>query len=237
VALSVAAAETQRVRLGPLVSPITFRQPAILARMAEALDSLSHGRFVIGLGLGWNADEHAQFGIPFPPLGERTRQLISTIQALGDVHSPLLIGGSGPRSTLPIVARYADEWNLTTASVDVYLERSTQLGEMCAEVGRDPTSIRRSVAVGFLIGRTRDELRSRSQRMKGLVPPLANVETDAVAAAAQGMGWVTGTPMQIIAALMPLAKAGVDLAILGHYDLDDMAALESIAADVMPALA
>jgi alkanesulfonate monooxygenase SsuD/methylene tetrahydromethanopterin reductase-like flavin-dependent oxidoreductase (luciferase family) len=237
VALSVAAAETQRVRLGPLVSPITFRQPAILARMAEALDSLSHGRFVIGLGLGWNADEHAQFGIPFPPLGERTRQLVSTIQALGDVHSPLLIGGSGPRSTLPIVARYADEWNLTTASVDVYLERSTQLGEMCAEVGRDPTSIRRSVAVGFLIGRTREELRSRSQRMKGLVPPLANVETDAVAAAAQGMGWVTGSPLEIIAALKPLAKAGVDLAILGHYDLDDMAALESIAADVMPALA
>jgi alkanesulfonate monooxygenase SsuD/methylene tetrahydromethanopterin reductase-like flavin-dependent oxidoreductase (luciferase family) len=237
VALSVAAAETNRVRLGPLVSPITFRQPAILARMAEALESLSHGRFVIGLGLGWNADEHAQFGIPFPPPSERTGLLVSTIQALGDVHSPLLIGGSGPRSTLPIVARHADEWNLTTASVDVYLERSRQLGEICAEVGRDPTSIRRSVAVGFLIGRTGDELRSRSLRMKELVPRLATVDTDAVAAAARAMGWVTGTPIEIVAALQPLANAGVDLAILGQYDPDDVAALETIATDVMPALA
>jgi len=237
VALSVAAAETRSVRLGPLVSPITFRQPAILARMAEALDSLSHGRFVIGLGLGWNADEHAQFGIPFPPLGERIRQLVNTIQALGDVHSPLLIGGSGPRSTLPIVARYADEWNLTTASVDMYLERSHQLGEICAELDRDPHEIKRSVATGFLIGRTREELRSRSQRMKELVPPLATFETDAVAAAAQAMGWVTGSPSDIIATLKPLSAAGVELAILGHYDLDDVAALDLIAADVMPALA
>jgi len=237
VALSVAVAETRRVRLGPLVSPSTFRQPAILARMAEALDSLSHGRFVIGLGLGWNADEHAQFGIPFPPLGERIRQLVNSIQALGDVHSPLLIGGSGPRSTLPIVARYADEWNLTTASVDMYLERSHQLGEICAELDRDPHEIKRSVAAGFLIGRTREELRSRSQRMKELVPPLATFETDAVAAAAQAMGWVTGTPSDIIATLKPLSAAGVDLAILGHYDLDDVAALDLIAADVMPALA
>jgi alkanesulfonate monooxygenase SsuD/methylene tetrahydromethanopterin reductase-like flavin-dependent oxidoreductase (luciferase family) len=237
VALSVAAAETHRVRLGPLVSPITFRQPAILARMGEALDSLSHGRFVIGLGLGWNAAEHAQFGIPFPPLGERTRLLVSTIQALGDVHAPLLIGGSGPRSTLPIVARYADEWNLTTASVEFYLERSQRLAKLCAEIGREPNAIKRSVAAGLLIGRNPEELRVRSQRMKELISPLATIDTDAVAAAAQAMGWVTGTPMDIVAALRPLANAGVDLAILGHYDLDDVAALESIATDVMPALA
>lgn len=238
VALSVAAAETHRVRLGPLVSPITFRQPAVLARMAEALDALSHGRFVIGLGLGWNADEHAQFGIPFPPPAERTRLLVSAIQtirqAVRDV--PLLIGGGGPRSTLPIVARFADEWNLTTSSVDFYLERSKRLAELCWRIGRDPHLIRRSVAVGLLIG-TPGELRSRSQRMKELIPPLAKLDTDAVPAAAKAMGWVAGTPNDIVAALQPLAAAGVDLAILGHYDLDDVAALESIAADVMPALA
>jgi alkanesulfonate monooxygenase SsuD/methylene tetrahydromethanopterin reductase-like flavin-dependent oxidoreductase (luciferase family) len=221
------------------VSPITFRQPAILARMAEALDSLSHARFVIGLGLGWNADEHARFGIPFPPLKERTGLLLSGIETIRHTckHVPLLIGGSGPRSTLPIVARFADEWNLTTSSVDFYLERSHRLKDMCAELGRDPGSIRRSVAVGFLIGRTRDELRRRSQRMKELIPPLAAVEVDAVPAAARAIGWVAGTPNDIVAVLKPLANAGVDLAILGHYDLDDVAALESIATDVMPAVA
>ena len=122
VALTVAAAETRRVRLGPLVSPITFRQPALVARMAEAIDDLSVGRFVLGLGLGWNADEHAQFGIPFPPVQERVRLLAEGIERIRRVlgersehHVPLIIGGSGPRSTLPLVARYADEWNLTTA--------------------------------------------------------------------------------------------------------------------------
>ena len=66
VALAVAAAETRRIRLGTLVSPITFRQPAIVARMAEAIDALAPGRFVLGLGLGWNADEHAAHGLAFP---------------------------------------------------------------------------------------------------------------------------------------------------------------------------
>jgi alkanesulfonate monooxygenase SsuD/methylene tetrahydromethanopterin reductase-like flavin-dependent oxidoreductase (luciferase family) len=241
VALSVAAAETQRVRLGPLVSPITFRQPAIVARMAEAIDDLARGRFVLGLGLGWNAEEHAEFGIPFPPLAERTQLLVTAIErvkvTLGERHMPLLIGGSGPRSTLPIVARYANEWNLTTASVDVYLERSHTLREMCAEVGRDPNSIKRSVAVGFLIGQNAEELRERSRRMKAIVPPLAAVDVEAVPGAAEAMGWVTGTSDEIVATLRPLSRAGVDLAILGHYDLNDVAALELIATDVMPALA
>jgi alkanesulfonate monooxygenase SsuD/methylene tetrahydromethanopterin reductase-like flavin-dependent oxidoreductase (luciferase family) len=241
VALSVAAAETRRVRLGPLVSPITFRQPALVARMAETIDDLGRGRFVLGLGLGWNAAEHARFHIAFPPITERTRWLTRGIEdiraVLGERHIPLLIGGSGPRSTLPIVARYADEWNLTTASVDLYRERSNKLAELCADVGRNPGAIRRSVAVGYLLGRTPTELTRRSQRMQTLIPPLGAIDVEAVPAAAQAMGWVTGTPAEIVAALQPLAAAGVDLAILGHYDLDDVPALESIAQDVMPALA
>jgi alkanesulfonate monooxygenase SsuD/methylene tetrahydromethanopterin reductase-like flavin-dependent oxidoreductase (luciferase family) len=241
VALSVAAAETARVRLGPLVSPITFRQPAVIARGAEAIDALSDGRFVVGLGLGWNADEHHRYGIPFPTLIERTRMLtegIATIRGmLGERQVPLLIGGGGPRATLPIVARYADEWNMTTGSVDLVRARNQRLAELCADIRRDPATIRRSVATGFLIGRTRDELRERSRRLQSLVPPLARVQLDDVPGAAREMGWVVGRPVEIVAALQPLAQTGVDLAILGHYDLDDVAALESIAADVMPALA
>jgi alkanesulfonate monooxygenase SsuD/methylene tetrahydromethanopterin reductase-like flavin-dependent oxidoreductase (luciferase family) len=240
VALGVAAAETRRVRLGPLVSPVTFRQPALVARMAETIDDLSPGRFVLGLGLGWNADEHARFGIPFPPLAERARLLahgIERMRSMLEQHIPVLIGGSGQHSTLPLVARHADEWNLTTASLDVYRARSQRLTELCDEIGRDPSTIRRSVAVGCLIGRDPSDLRERAKRMQRLVPALAGVEPDSVAVAARKMGWVAGTSAEIIATLRPLADAGVDRAILGHYDLDDEAALELIAEAVMPQLA
>ncbi|HEV7663162.1 MAG TPA: LLM class flavin-dependent oxidoreductase, partial [Chloroflexota bacterium] len=154
VALSVAAAETERLRLGPLVSPITFREPALVARMAEALAALSGGRFVLGLGLGWNAAEHAEFGIAFPSLADRVRRLADGLgrirQVLGDLDVPLLIGGSGPRSTLPLVARYADEWNMTTSSVERYAERAAQLAVLSDAAGRAPGAIRHSVAVGVL---------------------------------------------------------------------------------------
>jgi alkanesulfonate monooxygenase SsuD/methylene tetrahydromethanopterin reductase-like flavin-dependent oxidoreductase (luciferase family) len=234
VALSIAVAETQRLRLGPLVSPITYRQPALMARMAEAIDDLGPGRFVLGLGLGWNADEHVRFGIPFPALAERARSLAEGIECirrvLGQRTVPLMIGGMGPRSTLPLVARYADEWNLTTASLELFEARDGQVAELCHQVGRDPTSIRRSVAVGFLVGANADDLAERGRRLQRLVPPLTSVE------AAQTLGWVAGSPAQIVSALRPLAAAGVELAILGHYDLTDMAALELIANEVMPAL-
>ena len=102
VALAVAAAETRRVVFGPLVSPITFRVPAIVARMAESLYDLSQGRFVLGLGLGWNAAEHAANRIIFPPAMERRRQLEEGIRQirrdLDDRRVPLIIGGGGPRS-------------------------------------------------------------------------------------------------------------------------------------------
>ena len=126
---------------------------------------------------------------------------------------------------------------MTTGSVDLVRARNQRLAELCADIRRDPATIRRSVATGFLIGRTRDELRERSRRLQSLVPPLARVQLDDVPGAAREMGWVVGRPVEIVAALQPLAQTGVDLAILGHYDLDDVAALESIAADVMPALA
>ena len=238
VALAVAAAETSRVMLGPLVSPITFREPAMVARMAESLHDLSQGRFVIGLGLGWNEAEHAQAGIAFPPVTERQRRLEEGIRLirrnLGERRVPLLIGGGGPRVTLPLAARYADHWNMTTSSVEVYRARSERLAGLCTAAGRDPAEIRRSVAVGCLVGRNAAELGARCQRMRTIVPPLA--EAADVLQAARRIGWVVGTPREVVEQLSALAKAGIDLAILGHYDLGDERVLELIASEVMPAL-
>jgi alkanesulfonate monooxygenase SsuD/methylene tetrahydromethanopterin reductase-like flavin-dependent oxidoreductase (luciferase family) len=226
-ALAVAAAETQRIRLGPLVTPVTIRPPALVARMASALGGLSGGRFTLGLGLGWNRAEHAAFGLRFPSLAERARLLKETAEQARGV--PVLIGGMGERATLPLVARFADEWNMTTASATRVQQRSAVLDVLCQEIGRDARAIARSVAVGYLVGRDAAELRERSARIREWVAPLAAVAVEAVPDAARGMGWLVGTVDAIGEQVRELERAGVERIIFGHYDLDDLAAMELLA--------
>lgn len=250
VALSVAAAETSRVRLGPLVSPVTFRAPALVARMAAALRDLSHDRFVLGLGLGWNAEEHNRFGVAFPRAAERARLLdeaLARIRALlGDPSRvPILLGGSGKRWTLPLVAAHADEWNVTTASPSAYASALSDLADACATTGRDPASVRRSIACGVLVGRDEEDLLQRAWRLAARVPPLAEAlaagarPTDSahanvsVRAAAHSLGWLVGTPAELQAELAPFAAAGVEEVMLGVYDFDDMPALDLIASELV----
>jgi alkanesulfonate monooxygenase SsuD/methylene tetrahydromethanopterin reductase-like flavin-dependent oxidoreductase (luciferase family) len=231
-ALAVAAAETHRLVLGPLVSPITFREPAIIARMAESLQTLSGGRFVVGLGLGWNRDEHVAAGIQFPVVSERSKRLIETIDRIrSQVGAPILLGGRGSRETLPIVARYADEWNVTTSSAAEFRRVAGQLDGLCGEIGRNPQEIRRSAAMGLLIGRDTADLRDRAERMRSHVQPFAEVSD--VVEAAKAMGWVVGTPQEVVARLHALAEAGIERAIFGHYDVTDVHALELVAEAVL----
>jgi len=224
LALAVAAAETQRLRLGTLVSPITFYAPALLARMAESLDLLSNGRFVLGLGLGWNAAEHRAHGLEMPPVAERVRRLGEAVEQirreLRERKVPLLIGGAGD-STLPIVARYADEWNVTTSSPEIFRQKRARLATLCGEIGRDPTAIQRSVATGFVIGRDSREMNERRRRAEQVVPT---------------QGWIAGTPSEVVSSLGALAQAGVQRAIFGHYLIDDDDALEMVANTVLPRL-
>jgi alkanesulfonate monooxygenase SsuD/methylene tetrahydromethanopterin reductase-like flavin-dependent oxidoreductase (luciferase family) len=226
-ALAVAAAETRRLVLGPLVSPVSFREPAIVARMAHALDALSDGRIVVGLGLGWNTDEHARAGIRFPPTRERTERLVESVKRIrcesGDRHMPILIGGKGARRTLPVVAQYADEWNLTTSSASEFASVSAQLDSLCAQSGRAARDIRRSVATGILVGRDTLDLERRAERMRRCVPPLTSL------AAAREMGWIVGTQDEVATHVSLLEEAGVQRVIFGHYDLDDTETLGLIA--------
>jgi alkanesulfonate monooxygenase SsuD/methylene tetrahydromethanopterin reductase-like flavin-dependent oxidoreductase (luciferase family) len=237
-ALTVAMAETRRITLGSLVSPIMFREPALVARMAESLDGLGSGRFVVGLGLGWNAAEHAAAGIAFPSVAARARRLAEGIQRIRDELAgralPVLVGGAGPRSTLPVAARYADEWNVTTGSASDYRRMSQQLAALCGEIGRDARQVRRSVATGVLVGRDASDLERRAQRMRGCVPPLA--DTPDVVSAARGMGWLAGTPETLLAGLRDFQQAGVERVMLGHYDLANVETLVVLAETVLPSL-
>jgi F420-dependent oxidoreductase-like protein len=266
VALTLAAAETTRLRFGPLVCPMTFRHPSLLAKMAADVDALSGGRLILGVGAGWNECEHRAFGIPFPPLRERMEMLEEGIEVIVRLlgvepahfsgrhyrlaganlrpqagqrsRIPLLIGGGGERRTLRMVARYADEWDVPgDLTPAAYCAKSARLTEYCRAINRDPGEIRRGVSTAYLIGRNESELRRRSQVLQQLLPSLAAVDTSAVPETLRTSGWRVGTPDQIAADLRALAAEGVQRVILLHYDQTDYEALELVAREVMPAIA
>jgi F420-dependent oxidoreductase-like protein len=265
VALTVTAAETTRLRFGPLVCPITFRHPSLLARMAASIDVLSGGRLVLGLGAGWNEREHRAFGIPFPPLPERIDLLEEGIEVIlgllgdGPAHFngrhyqlngsnprpkpvqrpriPLLIGTTGAKRMLQVVARYADEWDAPgITSPAAYRARRVRLDRYCRDLDRDPDEIRRCVSTAYLIGHDHAGLRRRGAVMQQLIPNLATLDPAAVPVALATGGWIVGTPDEIVVQLRALADEGVERVILQHNDPTDFEALELMAYEVMPAV-
>jgi alkanesulfonate monooxygenase SsuD/methylene tetrahydromethanopterin reductase-like flavin-dependent oxidoreductase (luciferase family) len=168
--LSALAAETQRLRLGSLVSGNLYRHPAVLANAAATIDHISGGRFVVGLGAGWQVNEHAAYGIDLLDVGprlDRFEEACAVINGLlgqarttfagtsyritdapcdpkpVQAHLPLLIGGSGEKRTMRIAARYADEWNAWGTAED-FRRRTPVLAAHCDAVDRDPAAIARS---------------------------------------------------------------------------------------------
>ncbi|HET8593985.1 MAG TPA: TIGR03560 family F420-dependent LLM class oxidoreductase [Intrasporangium sp.] len=168
-ALAALAAATTRVRLGTLVLGNTYRHPAVVANWAASVDRISEGRVLLGVGAGWQANEHEQYGIGLPPPAERLARLDEACSVIRGLLSesvvtfegryyrladavcepkpvqarlPLLIGGKGDRM-LRLVARHADEWNMW-ATPETIRERGAILDRHCEQVGRDPSSIKRS---------------------------------------------------------------------------------------------
>ncbi len=258
VSLTALAQRTSRISFGPLVSPMTFRHPALLARMAAAVDVLSGGRLTLGVGAGWNDAEHAAFGIPLPPLKERMDRLeegITVIRALwqgGPVDlsqhysslrqatadprpvqgpgAPILIGGDGEVRLLRIVAQHADEWNSHAAGPDAYRAKRARLNEHCQAVGRDPDQIARSWMGGVMIGRDERALEDRARWHKAFLPTLHDVPVNRVGPALLAKGtWLCGTPDRVADQLTAWRAAGVQRVMLQYYDLDDMDGLALLA--------
>jgi F420-dependent oxidoreductase-like protein len=254
--LTALAQRTTRIPFGPLVSPMTFRHPALLARMAAAVDVLSRGRLLLGVGAGWNDAEHQAFGIPLPPLTERFDRLeegIAVIKALwrgGPVDfdgrhyrlrgaaayprplqqpMPLLVGGDGDVRLLRIVAQHADEWNSHAPGPDAYRAKRQRLEEHCRAVGRDPETIARSWMGGIVIGRDQHEVEERSGWLHGFLPALAGIPLDRLCDELRRRHWLVGTPDEISSHLNAWAGAGVQRMMLQWYNLDDLGGLALLA--------
>jgi F420-dependent oxidoreductase-like protein len=221
--LAALAVTVPRVRLGSLVIGNTYRNPALLAKMVANIDIMSGGRFVLGLGAGWQENEHAAYDFPFYTVGGRLRRLEESAQVIrslfrndktdfeGRYYSisgaplapkphrppPLLIGGGGEQVTLRIAAQYADEWNVW-GTPQVLAQKQGVLDRHCAELGRDPKEIQRS-AVALL----------------ALTDDAALVERTR----ASGRPVIAGNSDEVAAVVQEYINAGVDEIVIPDFNL------------------
>jgi F420-dependent oxidoreductase-like protein len=171
--LTALLVQSRRIRGGLMVTANTFRHPAVLAKIATTVDVVSGGRLEVGLGAGWFEEEHRQYGLTLPPIGERMRRLEESCQILEALwtepratvegkyyqireafhepkpvqrpHPPLVIGTSGERVGLRIAARHAQTWNVARATPAEFQKKAGLLDQYCREIGRDPAEIERSI--------------------------------------------------------------------------------------------
>lgn len=250
VSLTYAATETSFIEFGTLVSPVTFRHPSMLVRTAAAIDDLSGGRLVFGLGAGWNEREHRAFGVPFYDRKTRFAMLKDALEitvrlltsdkptsypgehfALDNAvllprpervgGPPILIGGNGVKQTLPLAAEYADEWNAVWLDPATYRERNVLLDELLRERGRAPGEVKRSLMTRVDFAKDdADWRRIKSERK------LEDVTADSKT--------IGGTASMVIDQIGAFIDAGAERLMLQWLQLDDMDRLEALAKDVLP---
>jgi len=253
VSLAWLASHTQHIEFGPLVTPVSFRHPSMTARMAAAVDDLSGGRLTLGLGAGWQEREHEKFGWDLLDLDGRFARFEEGIQVIlsllrsdepidfqGEFYNlkdalllprpqrpggpPVLIGGNGPLRTLPLAARYADEWNAIYLPAAEFQRLNTRLDELVREEGRDPAAVRRSMMTGCVFGRDPQEVvRKVEARTKG----------ERTVDDLRQRGLLVGTASEIADQLEELTRAGVQRVMLQWLDQDDLDGLQALASVII----
>ena len=226
--LSALAALVPRLRVGTIVLGNTYRHPAVVAKMAAQVDIISGGRLLLGLGSGWQENEHAAYGIPFYTMRERLERLDEACHVIRSLwtenrtnfagryyqlseaplqpkpvqtpHPELMIGGGGERVTLRIVATHADRWNVW-GGPNVVARKGAILDEHCAVVGRDPKTLTRSANMALLITDTKAEIERLAETIATRMGRHAADARDTCLA---------GTPEQISEQLHQLRAAGAD---------------------------
>jgi F420-dependent oxidoreductase-like protein len=265
VALTWLADHTKRIHFGPLVAPLSWRHPALLARQAAALDDLSGGRLVLGVGTGWQDHEHQTFGLDLGDIPTRFDRLEEGLEVLtrllrSDTPSsfsgahyrlrdavllprparpggpPIMIGGNGARRTLSLVARYADWWNALMVSPEEFRTLSAALDEQLVAVGRPPESVRRTIMRGLRWGRDLDELDQRLANRHDQ-PEYAELSLEEAAAKMAATGWwMVGTPPMIAEQIKAYAAAGAEEVMVQWLAQDDRDGLRAFTESVFALL-
>ncbi len=265
MSLAYAADRSERLQLGQLVSPVSFRDPVMLTRQMLALDDLSGGRMVFGIGAGWNVREHAMFGYHLGDIKTRMDRFAESLEVITRLmrsnepvsysgayyhledatllprpqrHSgpPLLIGGGGPKRTLPLVARYADIWNAVMVSPEVMEEKLTLLDALIEKAGRQPGDVARTLMTPVYCGRTTAELAHQASGRRA-APALANLSAEELVEQQRGRNAIVGTPDEVIARIRVYERLGVEEIMVQWFAQDDLTALQVIAEEVMPNVA
>ncbi|GIV63597.1 MAG: LLM class F420-dependent oxidoreductase [Bellilinea sp.] len=256
ISLTWLADHTRRIRFGPLVTPFSFRHPALTARMAAALDDLSGGRLTLGVGAGWQEREHELFGFELLPPRERferfeegvivLKQLLAGTQPVTfygryyrlkeaqvlpvpqrGADLPILIGGNGRQRTLPLAARYADEWNAIFLTPSAFRELNHHLDSLILQTGRQPVEVQRSMMTGLVFGKDQSAVQERLKSYGG---------GSLTAADLRMRGLIVGTPTEVLEQIHASGEAGVQRLMLQWLDLDDLSGLELLAKTVLEKL-
>jgi F420-dependent oxidoreductase-like protein len=253
-ALGALAARTTRLRLGSLVLCNSYRNPALVAKMAASLDQISDGRLELGMGAGWMDEEYRGYGYNFPPVRVRIEQLEEGLEvirrlftepratfqgkyyALDDAPNnpkprqkpwpPITIGGAGEQKLLRLVARYADRWNCPMNAAADLAHKLEVLRSHCGEVGRDPAAITVCEQVIVVLGKDDADFAQRWAMAKQMLGGFADL--DAIA--------VRGTPARVVAGLREKVERGVRLFTIMFGDLAPAETIRLFGAEVLPAL-
>jgi F420-dependent oxidoreductase-like protein len=254
ITLGALARETSTIRLGTLLTAATFRHPGPLAIQVAQVDAMSGGRVEFGIGAGWFADEHAAYGIPFPPVAERFERLDEQLAVLTGLWTtpagetfdfggtyyqlsgapalpkpaqsprpPVLIGGMGAKRTPALAVRYADEFNVPFRGVADCAGQFDRVRKACVDAGREPSTLRFSNALTVCVGRDDAEVRRRADAIGQSVDDLR----------ANGLA---GTPAEVVERINAYREIGSSRLYCQVLDLDDLAHIEFIAAEVVPQL-
>ena len=246
------ARETSRIRLGTLVSSVTYRVPGLLAIQVAQVDAMSGGRVELGLGTGWFAREHEAYGIPFPAkrfgLLEEQLEIVTGLWAtpVGGTYSfagehyrltdapalpkpvqsriPVIVGGGGPKRTPELAARFATEFNIGFQPEHVIAEKFAGVRAACERVGRDPESLKLSVALPTLAAASATQLERRAANIGRTVDEL------------RGDTNIVGGRDEIVAKVERLVALGAQRVYYQLVDLQDVSHVEYLGAEVLPHL-
>jgi len=256
--LTALAMATTTIRLGEMVTCIGYRNPAYLAKITACLDVISGGRTTVGIGAGWYQEEFAAYGYEFPKIGTRLRMLKEACEILKRLwteervtyegrhyrlhdaicepkplqrpHPPLLIGGSGEKVLLRLVARYADAWNANLA-LEEYAHKVRILRQHCQDVGRDPDDIELTVILPIVIV---DHHKEINDVLSERVPKNMTVET--LRHRYERIGGIFGTPAEVAERLQPWITFGLGTIICTFADPVSRRQMKRFANEVRPLL-